>query len=174
MVRQIYRTQTLVEDFATEIMDLTQGLQPPHAIICDHDAEGRATFERHTGYLTVPAYKSIQPGIQGVKSRLSSKPEWDNGPGLFMLRDSLVGGVDKKLEAAGRPTAGEMEWEGYVWDEKLNRLVNSPKDELPMDKDNHFMDNARYMIAFADSLAEDPEEEETIMLYNDAEQISLY
>ena len=174
LVQQIYRTQQLVEDLAEEIMDITQTQPQPHAIICDHDAEGRATFERHTHLLTLPAYKSIQEGIQGVQNRLKCEEKWGGKPGLRILRDSLVGDVDKRLEQEGKPVRGEDEWEGYVWDEKITRLANSPKDELPVDTENHFMDSCRYAIAFVDDLAADPQEEEATMTWEDRIQISPY
>ena len=44
-----YKTRRIVEDHARQIMDLTGGIYTPRAIICDHDAGDRATFERHTG-----------------------------------------------------------------------------------------------------------------------------
>jgi phage terminase large subunit len=169
--RQIYRTRTLVEDIAAEIMDLTAGLPPPKAIICDHDAGDRAVFERHTGYLTLPAYKSIQIGIQAVQKRLQAL--WDGQPGIFILRDSLVS-EDQDLAAAGKPLKTEDEWDGYVWDLKHNRQTNSKKDELPVDLNNHGMDALRYMVAFVDSLADDPEEVEGLLLYDDEVRISPY
>lgn len=170
-LREIYQTRRLVEDHASDIMELTQGIHVPHAILCDHDAEDRATFERHTGYLTLAAYKPIQQGIQAVKKRL--RPG-GLGQGLFLVRDALVA-KDPDLEAQGKPTCTEEEWDGYVWDEKLNRLVNSKKDELPLDKDNHGMDATRYCVAFVDSLADDPEEFEGVMSYDgDEVHISPY
>lgn len=168
--RQIYRTKSLVEDLAEEIMELTQGYQPL-AIICDHDAEGRATFERHTGYLTLGAYKIIQPGIQAVQKRLEL--DEDKCPGIYILRDSLVS-VDEELKELGSPYKTEDEWDGYVWDEKRNLLTNSKKDEVPVDKDNHGMDAARYMVAFADSIADDPQEEEDYIFHEDQESYLPY
>lgn len=169
-IREIYKTRTIVEDLAKEIMELTEGVYIPRAIICDHDAGDRATFERHTGYLTLPAYKHIQPGIQAVQRRL--RCDWhENQAGIFLVRDALVS-VDSDLKEAGRPTCTEEEIDGYVWDEKISRLVNSKKDELPIDKDNHGMDAKRYMVAFADSLADDPEDVEGILI-PDEEGISI-
>lgn len=170
-VREIYQTRTLVEDLAKQVMELTYGIYTPRAIICDHDAEDRATFERHTGYLTLPAYKPIQQGIQAVKARLRPGAP---GRGLFLVRDALVR-RDTELVQAGKPTCTEEEWDGYVWDEKVNRFVNSKKDELPLDKDNHGMDATRYIVAFADDLADDPEEFEGILTYDEDEvRISPY
>lgn len=169
-VREMYMTGMLVEDAAREIMELTEGIYIPRAIICDHDAGDRATFERHTGYLTLPAYKPIQQGIQAVERRF--RCDWHfNRPGLFLVRDALLR-VDKELEAAGKPTCTEKEIDGYVWDEKITRLVNSKRDELPIDKDNHGMDATRYMVAFADSLADDPEDVDGILI-PDVEGISI-
>ena len=171
MNREIYRTRTLVEDFAREIMELNDGLPVPRAIICDHDAEGRATFERHTGLLTLPAYKGIQAGIQAVQKRLLQ--DWGGNPGLVLLRDALVD-VDEALKDAGKPYSTEGEFDGYVWDEKVNRLVNSKRDEIPVDLDNHGMDQTRYLCAFVDSIADDPEDVDGLMIWDDDVKISLY
>lgn len=161
-IRELYMTHLLVEDAAREIMELTEGIYIPRAIICDHDAGDRATFERHTGYLTLPAYKAIQPGIQAVERRF--RCDWHlNRAGLFFVRDASLR-IDKELEEAGKPTSTEQEMDGYVWDEKISRLVNSKRDELPIDKDNHGIDATRYMVAFADSLADDPENVDGILI----------
>jgi len=167
--RQIFQTKRIVEDHARIIMDLNEGLPGPVAIICDHDAEGRATFERHTGYVTLPAFKLIQPGIQAVQARLLKEEKWDNGPGFFILRDSLYE-EDAELKDAGRPYNTQEEFEGYAWDDRINKVVNSKKDEIPLDKDNHGCDNVRYLISFLDSIADDPSEEEGI-LFNDEDMI---
>ncbi len=170
LLHQIYKTRTIVEDHAVHIMKITEGVRP-RAIVCDHDAEGRATFERHTGYITLPAYKSIQEGVQGVQARL--KKDWGGRPGLFIIRDSLVE-TDKELKEEGKPVKTEDEWDGYVWDLKNNERANSKKDELPIDRDNHGMDNVRYIVAFIDNLAIDPQEQEAIMVYDGEVSISPY
>lgn len=171
LFRQIYMTEQLVEDHAAHIQQII-GNTIPRAIICDHDAEARATLERHLGMITLPAYKSILPGIEAVKARL--KPDWGNDrPGLFIIRDSLVE-EDKTLRDNGKPVKTEDEWDGYVWDRSHNEEVNSKRDELPVDKDNHGMDQVRYMVAFADSIADDPQDQDMIMTYEDDMQISPF
>jgi len=171
--QQIYKTRYLVEDAARDIIELTRDQAVPYAIICDHDSGDRATFERHTGYLTMPAYKHIQPGIQALQSRLD--PVWKAGrPGVYILRDSLIS-KDLTLDEVGKPTDTQSEFDGYVWDEKKNKDVNSKRDELPVDRDNHGMDMTRYAVAFVDSLADDPEEfETTAVLEDDDDSISIY
>lgn len=167
LVREIYKTQTLVEDHAEQIRSIWEGMPSPRAIICDHDAEGRATIERHLGLLTLPAYKSIQVGIQAVQKRL--RPDWcPQGPGIFIVRDALVS-EDKTLQDAGSPYNTEQEFDGYVWDTKIHTLAK--KDELPVDKDNHGMDALRYIVAFLDSLADDPQEQDGYLLYDEEDYI---
>lgn len=171
--RQIFHTKRIVEDHCHQIMDITDGMPPPRAIICDHDAEDRATFERHTGMTTLPAYKAIQPGIQAVQSRLLSDERWEGGRGLYVLRDSLIE-EDPELKDAGKPYNTQEEFEGYSWPDRINKAVNSKKDEVPKDEDNHGMDMTRYMVAFVDSLSIDPSEEEHIIFNDDDMIISPY
>lgn len=175
LIREIYKTKRIVEDHAHHIMEMTGGVYQPRAIICDHDAGDRATFERHTGYLTLPAYKPINIGIQAVQARLGGQVDDRTfiKPRIFFVRDGLVE-RDSALKADGLPTCTIEEMDGYVWDKRLNLVVNSKKDELPIDKDNHGMDSTRYMVAFIDNLADDPEQFEELMTYDEEVSISLY
>ena len=173
---EIYRTGWLVEDMARYIKKKTDGMYVPRAIICDHDLEDRKVFERHTQLLTLPAYKFIQPGVQAVQARLG-KPKDEKGlevkPRIFLIRDCLLE-PDKGLIEDGKPYSTEQEIDGYVWDKKHNLEVNSKRDELPIDKDNHGMDALRYIVAFIDNLAEDPEEFSGVVELGQEEIISLY
>ena len=171
--RELYITKHLVEDIAREIMNITDGETRPLAVIGDHDAEGRAVFERHTGMYVAPAFKPIQPGIQAVQRRLRRDERWDGKPGLFVLRDALIR-EDTDLKDQGLPYSTEGEFDGYVWDKAQNDRANSKKDELPIDKDNHGMDAARYLVAFVDNLADDPEDIDELMIYEDEVVISPY
>jgi hypothetical protein len=54
--------------------------------------------------------------------------------------------MTRTSEVTGRPTDGPGERPGYVWDTRNNRR----KGEVPIDKDNHFMDMERYMVAHFD------------------------
>lgn len=172
--RELYITKRLVEDVAREIMGMWEGMPAPLAVIGDHDAEGRAVFERHTGLYVAPAFKLIQPGIQAVQRRLRTDSlNWEGSPGLYVLRDALVC-EDAELKDEGKPYSTEGEFDGYVWDVKLNERANSKKDELPVDKDNHGMDAMRYMVAFIDSLAADPEDFEGLMVNDDEILISPF
>ncbi len=134
--REIYKTHTLVEDHGRQIADLSQG-EVIRAMFCDHDAEGRATLEKYSGFRATPAKKTISEGIQEVQARL--RPAEDGKPRLFLLRDSLVE-RDPWLEERKLPCCTEEEFESYVWDTRNNRK----KGEEPIDANNHGMDATRY------------------------------
>lgn len=137
---EIYRTQRLVEEHAAEVLtevsrDGTreEGLagkrfwtEPhPQAVIADHDAEGRATFEEKSGLATIAARKAVKDGIQAVASRL--KPAGDGKPRLFLIRDA-VGRRDQALLDAAMPTCTEDEIGSYVWDGTKEQPVKDQDD----------------------------------------------
>lgn len=148
LYREIYRTRTLVEDHARLINQLSEGQRFTTAPICDHDAEDRATLERHlapsTG--TVSATKSVRPGIDAVKARLRINE--DGKPRLFFLRDTLVE-LDPDLEAEGKPYCTIQEIEQYVWAKDQS---GKPNKEEPVKDFDHGMDAMRYIVAHVDEL----------------------
>lgn len=140
---EIYRTKTLVEDHARRILKWMQDNKEPvpQLIICDHDREDRATLERHLGLATVAAIKgpgSIEDSIQQVAARMRDRR-------LFLLRDSLLE-VDPELVEAKMPTCTEDEIESYVWSTNAAGLK-----EVPVDRDNHGMDDLRYLVHYIDT-----------------------
>lgn len=143
--REIYRTQRLVADHAVDIKRATQGEPKPRAIICDHDAEDRATLERGVGMTTIGAYKAVSPGIQAVAQRL--RPAGDGKPRLFLFRDAIVE-PDPALLDSKRPSGTEQEFDGYVWDTSNGRK----RGEEPVKRDDHGMDTLRYMVAYRSPL----------------------
>ena len=135
--REIYVTHQLVADLAPEIVRLTEN-ENLQAIITDHDAEDRATLEKH-GLGSQPANKAVAPGIQSVKQRLQLAG--DGKPRIFFMRDSLVE-ADPRLEQAHLPTCTEEEITLYTWQKKAEGA--EPKDQ-PLKKYDHGMDPMRYM-----------------------------
>ncbi|MFF2964243.1 phage terminase large subunit [Streptomyces sp. NPDC057963] len=165
LYRELYRTQRLVEDHAIDILRLVrrcadccgstrdghecqtcetcalEWTEPrPQAVICDHDAEDRATLERHLGLPTTAARKTVSPGIQAAQSRL--KPAGDGKPRLFLMRDALVD-RDQALDESKRPACTAEEVPGYVWAVK----PGGEAKEEPLKKDDHGMDTLRYVVA---------------------------
>lgn len=149
LAREIYQTKTLVEDHAKHILSLVKDdnggwLAPrPRAVLCDHDAEDRATLERHLGMSTIPAKKTVSDGIQAVQARW--RPAGDGKPRLYVMKDALVR-RDQDLSDAKKPTCTAEEINGYVWD---NRPGKPPK-EAPVKEDDHGMDALRYVVAERD------------------------
>lgn len=163
LLRQLYMSQRLVEDHARRILELaSEELEPaqkrdlaptdrlgpyaPKAIICDHDAEDRATLERHLRMPTIPAAKNISLGIQAVAGRL--RAAGDGKPRLFVLRDSLDE-RDPSLEAEKRPCCFEEEIPSYIWKPRPSTAASDMKNapDEPIDRDNHGCDAVRYMVA---------------------------
>jgi phage terminase large subunit len=168
LYREIYKTKTLVEDHAKAILRLVrrcaqcckskaadhdcqdckacqlEWTEPrPRAVICDHDAEDRATLEKHLGMGTSAAHKTVKDGIQAVQSRLKVQP--DGRARLYILRNAVVA-IDKALDAAKKPVSTEQEIAGYVWPEN----VKPDQRENPVKLDDHGMDAMRYMVAERD------------------------
>jgi PBSX family phage terminase large subunit len=135
--REMYATQKLVEDWAALIMEASAG-ERIEATICDHDAEGRATLNRH-GIATIPADKGIEQGLQRVAARLRDQR-------LFVFRDALVE-ADPALEAAKKPTCLLQEMPGYVWPKTGD---GRPVKETPVKVNDHACDALRYSVAYLD------------------------
>jgi phage terminase large subunit len=155
LYRELFRTKRLVEDHAAAILKLVtyktdsswgkkgEWKEPrPTRIVCDHDAEGRATLERHLGMRTMPAHKAVTEGLQAVASRLAVAG--DGKPRIYFYRNARVD-LDAELLDAKRPTSTIEEFAGYVWDGSTDR----PK-ETPLKVDDDGMDAMRYVVAYQD------------------------
>jgi Phage terminase large subunit len=146
LYREIYRTQTLVEDHAAKMLAIVKrgdGHKSdvmPRTIVCDHDAEGRATLEAKLGMSTVAAHKSVLEGIEAVKGRLKVQP--DGMPRIVIHRDALVE-RDQALADAKKPCCTQDELLEYVWDD-------GAKKEQPRKENDHGCDAMRYVVAEID------------------------
>lgn len=166
MYREIYFTGRTVAEHAATIMDcvtttvthtwkdhingvtrsrdVVSWVEPkPTAIICDHDAEGRRTFEKATGLGTIPALKFVNTGIDKHKSRLATGE--DGYTQFYLMADSLVE-RDPALVESLRPTCTVEEYPSYVW--KVG--TDGRKQDEPVKKDDHGLDCDRYMTMFKD------------------------
>lgn len=155
LVREIHRTRRLVEDHARDIKQLTRNDPRPYAIFCDHDAEDRATFERHYGGVTRPANKNVSEGLQAMAARFRLA---GNGRArLKIMRDGVVHGrttpdrpnappsweADPLLVEAKQPTCLAEEIPGYVWED-------GKKKEQPVKDLDDSCDAGRYAVAAVD------------------------
>ena len=135
--KQIYHTKRTVEDHCKNIAKMVAGLQI-EAWITDHDAEDRATLEKHLGVKTLAAYKSVTPGIEAVKKRLKDKRIKYNRGALQEL--------DLELEKMKRPTCLTDEIGGYRWSDK--------KQDTPVKENDHALDEMRYLVAYVDKIGQ--------------------
>lgn len=151
LANEIYETRGLVEDHAKTIKNLLYypSGQPrdqlPRAIYADHDAEDRATLERHLGLSTRAAHKSVSDGIQAVQSRLKVQPD---GKARLFVRRGAVLKRDPALEEAARPIGTAEEITGYVWAVRPGN--RGGLKEEPVKENDHSMDTLRYMCAARD------------------------
>lgn len=141
--RQIYRSRMTVEELCPYIAQMV-GDRQVEAWLCDHDAENRATLERHLGIETTAANKAVTMGIELVKSRLKSKR-------LFFMSsavdyDDQALGADDRLINEKKPLMTVDEITGYSWSPST---VNGK--EVPLKVDDHGVDELRYVVAYLDS-----------------------
>lgn len=154
LYRELYRTQRLVEDHACDIaqlcgavhdvrVDWTRASERPTHVVCDHDAEDRATLVKHLGLRLRPADKRVSPGIQAVATRL--KVAGDGQPRLYLLQNALVE-ADPDLVERRLPISTEQEIDAYVW----NTAAGRRRGEEPVKEHDHGMDTMRYQVASLD------------------------
>ena len=141
LYREMYVTRQLVEDLAPRIIRLTEG-EIIHSTVSDHDAEDRATLERH-GVITEAATKDVSIGIQEVQAALKIQP--DGKPRLFVVRDALIE-RDPLLDDAKKPCSTLDEFPAYSWPKAQDgRAIK----EAPIKVDDHGMDTMRYAVMYA-------------------------
>ncbi|MBA7484605.1 hypothetical protein ES707_20135 [subsurface metagenome] len=126
--RQIYMTGKTVEEHAPIIRSymIEDGIAKQE-IICDHDADGRATLNRH-GVKTRPAIKKRLEGQQVCYNLIANNK-------VFFFNNSLVE-VDIDLRINKLPYQTEQEFTYYVW-------ATKEKEDM-VRKLDHGMDCMRY------------------------------
>lgn len=162
MYREIYMTNRTVEEHAKTIMDVVAPQKTdkwydhinrvhrertyrewierkPDLIICDHDAEGRRTFEMKTGLGTVPAIKNVYEGINAQKDRFKARK-------FFYMANALVE-KDERLVEALKPTCTVEEHGAYVWKQNKDGVREDKPDP---NCEDHGQDTDRYLTAYFD------------------------
>jgi phage terminase large subunit len=149
-----HMTQRLVEDHARDTLSIVQDSggrwlePPPRAVICDHDAEDRATLERHLQLSTVAATKAVDGGIQLAQARL--KRVGDGKPRVFFLRGGLYR-RDRERAESGRPCATVEEFPSYVWATPAQTGTVAAAKERPVKDNDDGMDTFRYLCSELDA-----------------------
>lgn len=154
MYREIYHSRKTVQVNAQDIMAVVsepiEDYEPragdvassgrrwtdikPRGIICDHDANARATLAKELGLGTIPAKKAVDDGINEAQMRFKHNR-------MFICRDAVVT-RDPELVNAKKPTCTVEEIPGYIWEPPSPG--RAPK-ETPHAEDNHGCDCIRYI-----------------------------
>ncbi len=145
LYREIFMTQTIVEDHARVINEVSQGEQYVVTLADPENAEGRMVLAKN-GIETTKAMKSKAPGIDAVTARLRDAP--DGKPRLFLMRDSLVE-RDPKLVEDKRPYCTEQEFDCYIRPPPKDGQVQR---EDPLKENDDGMDCVRYAVAYLDNV----------------------
>lgn len=146
LYREFYQTRRLVEDHARDVLSVVlddegNWIEPkPRGIVCDHDAEDRATLERHLNRSTIAAQKTVSDGIQATAKRMQIAG--DGKPRIYVMRN-CVWKRDPDLVDSKRPLCTAEEIPGYVWD----ITDGKPPKEVPIKDNDHGCDAMRYVVA---------------------------
>ena len=155
LYREIYRTRRTVVEHAHDIMALVSEPDPhhvgdrgdvassgriwtepkPRAILCDHDALGRAELRKQLNVGTRPADKAVGVGIELAQERFKHGR-------IFLCRDALAHPPDPELVAVKRPTCTLEEIPSYVWEPPA---PGRPPKETPVKDNDHGCDCIRYL-----------------------------
>lgn len=152
LYRELFRRRMLVEDAARRMLDEVAPENPqtgerewreprPTMVICDHDREDRATLEKHLGFGTTMAHKTVDDGLQAVMARL--RVDDDGKPRIYLMRDAVLDGPQPDIAEAGHPACTIDEFPGYVWDTGGGKKVG----ERPVKIFDDGLDALRYMVA---------------------------
>lgn len=144
LYRELYAAEKIVEDWAKLISEMT-GKEHIGVTVTDHDAEDRATLERH-GISSIAAWKDIVPGIQNIQARL--RIQRDGKARLYMFENALKY-PDDRLISTKKPYSTQQEFASYVYEKGKD---GKPIKEEPVKKDDHGMDAMRYAAAYVDGL----------------------
>ena len=153
--RQLYRTQQLVSDIAVACKAIEAQRDSRviryEAVVCDHDAEGRAQLERVWGCSTLPAHKAIREGLEAVTARFAAR----NARRIWIHRGSLAHAPDRQLAKDGYPTELVDELLGYRFDSGVDKDGHPKKDGYPVKKNDHACDALRYGVCYWDGVSKD-------------------
>ena len=176
--REVYGVQRLVQEWAHWMHDLSAG-ERISAIVCDTDAEDRATLEAHIKHSAKACVVAQTAGFRGYKpprgesfANLTTDRRWtvgavkdvqvgieavkarlmkagDGRPRLSLVKDALVM-RDSLCDEAKIPACTEEEIEGYVWDKVSGGRMGERLLEEPLKKHDHGCDAMRYLVMHLD------------------------
>ena len=148
-VKCYYETNVGLDEWAVRIVDW-QKTYDVRAIVCDHPPEKVAKLNDMLGHklndqgqpIAMVAKKgpgSILAGIETVRWALKDSNQGE--PRIRFFASALENEPDQDLIDARVPYNPITEFDSYCFPERVEAGKNK---ELPIDRDNHFMDELRY------------------------------
>ncbi len=143
--REVYRTHLRADKLGEWAKgEVDSGREPvPHGIVCDHDPDKKADFERTSKMSLRMAEKADRlEGIQAMQERFDVQE--DGKPRIFLKPGARDHEPDRILEEKGEPTDSVSEIVAYVWDEDF--LADEP-----IEGRDHWCDQARYCVRYCNA-----------------------
>lgn len=139
LIHEIYQTRQLIPWWVEKAAEVKAryGITRFH---CDPAEPAYIAAFNQAGLNAVGADNEIGPGIQAVQARLPKQA--DGRARLYVYRGALEY-RDPMLEDAHKPCGLIEEMDGYIWQRAQD---GKPNKEVPLDKDNHAEDTARYAV----------------------------
>jgi phage terminase large subunit len=156
--REVYKTRLRPDVLGRRAREwIDSGEEPaPRAIVCDHDEERKADFEKASGLaLELADKRDRDKGIEATQARFDRAD--DGRARIFFREGAREHPADRFLVDAGRPASCLEELVGYAWDPDF--LADEPVAE-----NDHAMDEMRYacrwvaanLAGWADPYAPEP------------------
>lgn len=143
--REVYKTRLRPDVLGRRAREwIESGAEPvPRAIVCDHDEERKADFERASGLTVSLADKADRSkGIEAMQARFDRAA--DGRARIFFREGAREHPADQFLSDLGKPASCLEELVGYVWDEDF--LADEPVAD-----NDHAMDAGRYVCRWVDT-----------------------
>jgi PBSX family phage terminase large subunit len=143
LLHETYRTGHLIDWWTAKAAEL-DAFYGVEAWACDPSEPAYIEQFRAAGLAAVAGDNAIAAGIQRVQQRLATAPD---GRPRLRFSGGALDQRDPLLDEQKRPCSVLEELPAYVWDTRPNAALK----ELPVDRDNHAADCARYAVGLVDA-----------------------
>jgi phage terminase large subunit len=143
--REVYQSKRTLDWWIAKAKEWFDRYKP-EVIVCDPAEPANIKQFRMAGLPVIEGFNDISPGIQCVERRLQNAG--DGKPRLFIVEDAREE-VDDVLLTSRLPTNTREEFDSYSWPKGQD---GKAVKEVPVDKDNHGLDETRYVMAKLDNL----------------------
>jgi phage terminase large subunit-like protein len=144
LLKEVYRTQRTIDWWIPQAQALAQEFGVERWLADPSRPDYIQQFNQ-AGLPCEGAMNAISLGIGWLRARLRVAAD---GRPRFFLYEYANTDPDEELAAQFKPTGIEQEFEQYVWPKPKE---GHPLLEVPVDENNHALDEARYVVAELDA-----------------------